>query len=65
MCNAQLRNLESLRASTFSAQPAPKPEEAAPVSETYEDASSDPDLAVASEPDFVDGEVDATQAFTL
>ena len=65
MCNAQLRNLESLRASTFSAQPAPKPEEAAPVSETYEDASSDPDRTVASEPDFVDGEVDATQAFTL
>ena len=48
MCNAQLRNLESLCASTFSAQPAPKPEEAAPVSETYEDASSDPDLTVAS-----------------
>ena len=57
MCNAQLRNLDSIAASTFSAQPAPQPEAPAPAEEVYEDASSDLDAA--------DGEVDATQAFTL
>ena len=67
MCNAQLRNLDSISASTFSAQPAPKSEEPAPVpaAEVYEDASADLDLPESSAPDFADGEVDATQAFTL
>lgn len=65
MCNAQLRNLDSISASTFSAQPAPRQEEPAPVAEVYEDASADLDLPESSAPDFADGEVDATQAFTL
>ena len=65
MCNAQLRNLDSISASTFSAQPAPKSEEPAPAAEVYEDASADLDLPESSAPDFADGEVDATQAFTL
>ena len=65
MCNAQLRNLDSISASTFSAQPAPKSEEPAPAAEVYEDASADLDLPESSTPDFADGEVDATQAFTL
>ena len=65
MCNAQLRNLDSISASTFSAQPSPKPEEPAPAAEVYEDASADLDLPESSAPDFADGEVDATQAFTL
>ena len=65
MCNAQLRNLDSISASTFSAQPAPKSAEPAPAAEVYEDASADLDLPESSTPDFADGEVDATQAFTL
>ena len=65
MCNAQLRNLDSISASTFSVQPAPKSEEPAPAAEVYEDASADLDLPESSAPDFADGEVDATQAFTL
>ena len=65
MCNAQLRNLDSISASTFSAQPAPRQEEPAPAAEVYEDASADLDLPESSAPDFADGEVDATQAFTL
>ena len=65
MCNAQLRNLDSISSSTFSAQPAPKSEEPAPAAEVYEDASADLDLPESSAPDFADGEVDATQAFTL
>ena len=65
MCNAQLRNLDSISASTFSAQPAPKSKEPAPAAEVYEDASADLDLPESSTPDFADGEVDATQAFTL
>ena len=65
MCNAQLRNLDSISASTFSVQPAPKSEEPAPAAEVYEDASADLDLPESSTPDFADGEVDATQAFTL
>lgn len=65
MCNAQLRNLDSIAASVFSAQPAPQPEEPAPVEEVYEDASSDLDLAESSAPDFAGGESDVTQAFTL
>ena len=65
MCNAQLRNLDSISASTFSAQPAPQQEEPAPAAEVYEDASADLDLPESSAPDFADGEVDATQAFTL
>ena len=65
MCNAQLRNLDTISASTFSAQPAPKSEEPAPAAEVYEDASADLDLPESSAPDFADGEVDATQAFTL
>ena len=65
MCNAQLRNLDSISASTFSAQPTPKSEEPAPAAEVYEDASADLDLPGSSAPDFADGEVDATQAFTL
>ena len=65
MCNAQLRNLDSISASTFSAQPAPRSEEPAPAAEVYEDASADLDLPESSAPDFADGEVDATQAFTL
>ena len=65
MCNAQLRNLDSISASTFSAQPAPRREEPAPAAEVYEDASADLDLPESSAPDFADGEVDATQAFTL
>ena len=65
MCNAQLRNLDSISASTFSAQPAPKSKEPAPAAEVYEDASADLDLPESSAPDFADGEVDATQAFTL
>ena len=65
MCNAQLRNLDSISASTFSAQPAPRQEEPAPAAEVYEDASADLDLPESSTPDFADGEVDATQAFTL
>ena len=65
MCNAQLRNLDSISASTFSAQPSPRQEEPAPVAEVYEDASADLDLPESSAPDFADGEVDATQAFTL
>ena len=65
MCNAQLRNLDTISASTFSAQPAPKPEEPAPVADVYEDASADLDLPESPAPDFADGEVDATQAFTL
>ena len=65
MCNAQLRNLDSISASTFSAQPAPKSQEPAPAAEVYEDASADLDLPESSAPDFADGEVDATQAFTL
>ena len=65
MCNAQLRNLDSISASTFSAQPAPRQEEPAPAAEMYEDASADLDLPESSAPDFADGEVDATQAFTL
>ena len=65
MCNAQLRNLDSISASTFSAQPAPKSEEPAPAAEVYEDASADLDLPESSAPDFADGEVDAPQAFTL
>ena len=65
MCNAQLRNLDTISASTFSAQPAPRPAEPAPAAEVYEDASADLDLPESSAPDFADGEVDATQAFTL
>ena len=65
MCNAQLRNLDTISASTFSAQPAPGPAEPAPAAEVYEDASADLDLPESSAPDFADGEVDATQAFTL
>ena len=65
MCNAQLRNLDSISASTFSAQPAPRQEEPAPAAEVYEDASADLNLPESSAPDFADGEVDATQAFTL
>jgi cell division initiation protein len=65
MCNAQLRNLDSISASTFSAQSAPKSEEPAPAAEVYEDVSADLDLPESSAPDFADGEVDATQAFTL
>jgi cell division initiation protein len=65
MCNAQLRNLDNLRASTFSPQPAPRAAEPAPAAEVYEDASADLDLPESSAPDFADGEVDATQAFTL
>lgn len=65
MCNAQLRNLDSISASTFSAQPAPRQEEPAPAAEVYEDASADLVLPESSAPDFADGEVDATQAFTL
>ena len=65
MCNAQLRNLDTISASTFSAQPAPRQEEPAPAAEVYEDASADLDLPESSAPDFADGEVDATQAFTL
>ena len=65
MCNAQLRNLDSISASTFSAQPVPRQEEPAPAAEVYEDASADLDLPESSAPDFADGEVDATQAFTL
>ena len=40
-------------------------EEPAPAAEVYEDASADLDLPESSAPDFADGEVDATQAFTL
>ena len=65
MCNAQLRNLDSIAASTFSAQPAPRQEKPAPVEEVYEDASSDLDLADSAVPDFAGGESDVTQAFTL
>ena len=65
MCNAQLRNLDSISASTFSAQPAPRQEEPAPAAEVYEDASADLDLTIPSNSDIADGEVDATQAFTL
>ena len=65
MCNAQLRNLDSISASTFSAQPAPRQEEPAPAAEVYEDASADLDLPASSAPDFADGGDDVTQAFTL
>ena len=65
MCNAQLRNLDSISASTFSAQPAPRQEEPAPAAEVYEDASADLDLPESSAPDFADGGDDVTQAFTL
>ena len=65
MCNAQLRNLDTISASTFSPKPAPRPAEPAPAAEVYEDASADLDLPESSAPDFADGEVDATQAFTL
>ena len=64
MCNAQLRNLDNISASTLPAQPVAKaaePEEApAAVEPVYEDASSDLDL-----PDVADAEIDSTQAFTL
>ena len=64
MCNAQLRNLDNISASTLPAQPVSKvsePEEAPAAEEpVYEDASSDLDL-----PDVADAEIDSTQAFTL
>lgn len=64
MCNAQLRNLDNISASTLSSQPVSKasePEEA-PVAEepVYEDASSDLDFS-----DIAGAESDSTQAFTL
>ena len=64
MCNAQLRNLDNISASTLPAQPVSKafePEEAPAAEEpVYEDASSDLDLS-----DVADAEIDSTQAFTL
>ena len=64
MCNAQLRNLDNISASTLSSQPVSKasePEEP-PVAEepVYEDASSDLDFS-----DIAGAESDSTQAFTL
>lgn len=62
MCNAQLRNLDSISTTAF--QPASR-QEAAPARESYEDASSGLDLADPVSSDTADGESDSTQAFIL
>ena len=66
MCNAQLRNLDSIGASVFTPTPAEEPAEESAPAENYEDAS-DLDLSDSSEDSLFssDSDLDSTQSFTL
>ena len=66
MCNAQLRNLDSIGASVFTPAPADEPAEESALAENYEDAS-DLDLSDSSEDSLFssDSDLDSTQSFTL
>ena len=66
MCNAQLRNLDSIGASVFTPAPAEEPAEESASAENYEDAS-DLDLSDSSEDSLFssDSDLDSTQSFTL
>ena len=66
MCNAQLRNLDSIGASGFTPAPAEEPAEESAPAENYEDAS-DLDLSDSSEDSLFssDSDLDSTQSFTL
>ena len=66
MCNAQLRNLDSIGASVFTPAPAEEPAEEPAPAENYEDAS-DLDLSDSSEDALFssDSDLDSTQSFTL
>ena len=66
MCNAQLRNLDSIGASVFTPASAEEPAEESAPAENYEDAS-DLDLSDSSEDALFssDSDLDSTQSFTL
>lgn len=66
MCNAQLRNLDSIGASVFTPTSAEEPAEESAPAENYEDAS-DLDLSDSSEDSLFssDSDLDSTQSFTL
>ena len=66
MCNAQLRNLDSIGASVFTPAPAEEPAEESAPAENYEDAS-DLDLSDSSDDSLFssDSDLDSTQSFTL
>lgn len=66
MCNAQLRNLDSIGASVFTPAPAEESAEESAPAENYEDAS-DLDLSDSSEDALFssDSDLDSTQSFTL
>ena len=66
MCNAQLRNLDSIGASVFTPAPEEEPAEESAPAENYEDAS-DLDLSDSSDDSLFssDSDLDSTQSFTL
>ena len=66
MCNAQLRNLDSIGASVFTPAPAEESAEESAPAENYEDAS-DLDLSDSSDDSLFssDSDLDSTQSFTL
>ena len=66
MCNAQLRNLDSIGASVFTPTSAEEPAEESAPAENYEDAS-DLDLSDSSDDSLFssDSDLDSTQSFTL
>ena len=66
MCNAQLRNLDSIGASVFTPAPAEESAEESAPAENYEDAS-DLDLSGSTEDSLFssDSDLDSTQSFTL